>query len=345
MRHLLKPALIFICLIPNILPAQSPPSKFPPNRTETFYFADTARFREKNLEIGLALGVLHYQGDLTVDQKRFDGDFNPAGGIFLRRHLIPNLALRANVLAGQLSSQDLAYPTRGTTFKTALTEASLQAEWDIFGKNRFRRVDTVGYSLDRYQQIASINVFRHLLLPYVFVGASATSTKATATFNDVSTEGANLQERVAHDRLNGSERKTGFGLLFGGGLDFDLGRNWLLGGELGLHTSFSDFLDGVSFSGNPDRYDWFWAGGLHISYRLGKKDHDGDGIVDAKDRCPEIPGPGTSLGCPDADHDGIADRDDECPHRKGILALSGCPLKDADNDSVPDVDDLCPNLA
>ena len=345
MRHILKLACLFTGFIFNNLTAQNQPAKFPPARIETLHFADTARFREKNLELGLMLGVLHYEGDLSVSQKRLDGKYTPAGGIFLRRHLIPNLALRANVLVGQLSSTDLAYPARGSSFKTDLAEASLQAEWAVFGKRRFRRVDTVGYRLDRFQQTATVNVFRHLLLPYLFVGGAATSSKATTTFNDGYSETANLQDRVAHDRQTGGSRKTNFGMLFGGGLDFDLGRNWLLGTELGLHTSFSDFLDGVSFSGNPDRYDWFWFGGLHLSYRLGRKDRDGDGIADARDRCPEIPGPGRSMGCPDADLDGIADRDDECPHRKGIVALGGCPQKDADNDSVPDVDDLCPTVA
>jgi len=345
MRHILKTALFFACLIPYISIAQNQAGKYSQARIETIDFTDTARYREKNLEIGLSFNVLHYQGDLSVDQKPFDGTFSPAGGIFLRKHLIPNLALRANVLVGTLSENDLAYPDRGTTFKTSLSQASLQAEWDVFGKSRFRHPDTVGYILDRYQQIASINKFRHLILPYLFAGGSATSTKAKATFQPGYAESVSAREKVAEDLRSGSGRKTNFGLLFGGGLDFDLGPNWMIGGELSLHTSFSDYLDGVSFSGNPARYDWFWAGGLHLSYRLGKKDRDGDGIADAKDRCPHVPGTGRSLGCPDADQDGIADRDDECPHRPGIVSLGGCPMKDADNDSVPDVDDLCPHLA
>ena len=346
MRHLLPPFLLIICLIPNVLIAQNnPPKILPAVQTETLYFADTARLREKSLEIGISLGAARYLGDLVADQKPLSGDLAPMGGIFLRRHLHPNLALRASVLVGQLSSPDLAYPNRAFSFQTDLAEMSLQAEWDLFGRRRFRRVDTVGYTLDRYRQVAMVNVFRHTLLPYLFAGGSAVSAKATTTFNDAYAEIANLQEKVANDRQTGRQRKTNFGIRFGGGLDFDLGRNWLLGGTLGLHTSFSDFLDGISFSGNPHSYDWYWSGSLQLSYRLGKKDRDGDGVADERDRCPEVPGTGRTLGCPDADHDDIADRDDECPHRKGILALSGCPVKDMDNDSVPDVDDRCPAVA
>jgi len=345
MRYIATPVFLLIALITNVLSAQNPIKSAQVNRTETLYFADTARLREKNLEIGLALGIAHYIGDLATDKAPLDGDFTPMGGIFLRRHLIPNLALRANVSAGQLSSPDIAYPERDFSFKTDLIEMSLQAEWDLFGKQRFRRVDTVGYTLDRYRQLAMVNTFHHLLLPYLFVGGAAISTKARTVFNEAFIESAHLQEKVAKDRQANSQRRTNFGVLVGGGLDLDLGRNWMLGGTLSLRTSFSDFLDGVSFSGNPDRYDWYWGGGLQLSYRLGQKDRDGDGVADAHDRCPEIPGSGSTLGCPDADHDGIADRDDECPHRKGIAALGGCPVKDADHDSVPDVDDLCPNVA
>jgi outer membrane protein OmpA-like peptidoglycan-associated protein len=53
--------------------------------------------------------------------------------------------------------------------------------------------------------------------------------------------------------------------------------------------------------------------------RGGKKDSDGDGIIDEKDRCPEaaedLDGFEDGDGCPepDNDRDGIGDDDDECP--------------------------------
>jgi outer membrane protein OmpA-like peptidoglycan-associated protein len=49
-------------------------------------------------------------------------------------------------------------------------------------------------------------------------------------------------------------------------------------------------------------------------------DNDGDGIPDAKDKCPNEP----------EDPDGFEDED-------------GCPEPDNDKDTVPDVDDECPN--
>lgn len=108
-------------------------------------------------------------------------------------------------------------------------------------------------------------------------------------------------------------------------------------------------------------------------------DSDGDGVSDAKDRCPEtasgvlvdkkgcpidsdgdlVPDgldhcPGTSRkaygtvdinGCAiDSDFDGIPDYIDNCPNNKkgAHVDESGCPI-DSDGDSVPDGLDDCPN--
>lgn len=104
-----------------------------------------------------------------------------------------------------------------------------------------------------------------------------------------------------------------------------------------------------------------------------REDSDGDGLVDAKDRCPNEAGEGRDgcpvldtdndgvlddadqcvdvpgvapTGCPaDADEDGIADEKDKCPHEKGP-APDGCPLdKDSDNDGIIDSKDQCPQEA
>lgn len=315
------------------------------SRSETLWFADTARSREKNLELGLAFGGLYYRGDLS-DDAAISLKHAQAGmaGIYLRRRLWPFLALRANALGGKMSSEDLAYPQRGSSFETSLRELSLQAEWEPLAQRRFRQVDTSHYALDRFRQFAMVNKFRRFPSPYLFVGGGLVGSKASPNFDRVYTEASNLTARAEQDNLQGTGWQNHFGLSLGGGLHFDLGRNWALGLELGARTAFTDYLDGISQAGNPDKIDWYWLGALNIAHRIGKHDRDGDGVADSRDKCPEIPGRGRSQGCPDADNDGIADQDDECPHRAGIAALDGCPVKDMDNDSVPDVDDLCPKV-
>ncbi len=82
-------------------------------------------------------------------------------------------------------------------------------------------------------------------------------------------------------------------------------------------------------------------------------DSDGDGIVDADDRCPSKPedrdGWSDDDGCPDLDNDGdgFPDLTDGCPDeaedKDGTLDTDGCVDPDDDGDGILDVVDVCPN--
>jgi outer membrane protein OmpA-like peptidoglycan-associated protein len=54
-------------------------------------------------------------------------------------------------------------------------------------------------------------------------------------------------------------------------------------------------------------------------------DPDRDGVLGAKDRCPDEPGRPGLDGCPDRDRDEIPDRDDRCPDERGPPQNAGCP--------------------
>jgi outer membrane protein OmpA-like peptidoglycan-associated protein len=77
------------------------------------------------------------------------------------------------------------------------------------------------------------------------------------------------------------------------------------------------------------------------------RDGDGDGVADAADKCPGTP-PGTAVdasGCPkDSDGDGVVDASDKCPSTPAgtVVDATGCPA-DADHDGVIDANDRCPD--
>ena len=79
-------------------------------------------------------------------------------------------------------------------------------------------------------------------------------------------------------------------------------------------------------------------------------DEDGDGIPNAKDKCPISPEDFDDFedddGCPDNDNDedGVSDSRDECPDVPGPVSNKGCPQKDSDGDGVPDDEDDCPSV-
>lgn len=94
---------------------------------------------------------------------------------------------------------------------------------------------------------------------------------------------------------------------------------------------------------------------LGLAYWPRGLDDDGDGIVDAQDRCPNEPedrdGFEDGDGCPDPDNDGdhIPDVRDRCPNAPEDVDNfeddDGCPEADNDHDGLEDAADECPNEA
>jgi len=93
----------------------------------------------------------------------------------------------------------------------------------------------------------------------------------------------------------------------------------------------------------PDFTDDYFHFAFGLKFRFGAKDRDKDGIVDKKDKCPDVAGLKVFEGCPDTDKDGIEDAKDLCPNEAGKPELQGCP--DKDNDGIADKDDRCPDVA
>jgi outer membrane protein OmpA-like peptidoglycan-associated protein len=74
------------------------------------------------------------------------------------------------------------------------------------------------------------------------------------------------------------------------------------------------------------------------------RDRDGDGVVDAKDECPDSAGPIALIGCPDRDGDGVPNIKDKCPDVPGSPKYNGCPIPDTDGDGINDEEDACPTV-
>ncbi len=319
---------------------------------ETLNFADTAHYFEKMAEFGFAFGMSRCNGDIANDDYfATKNNLTPTAGIFYRKNLSPNFAIRGNLLASQLKDDDRFYSSpewrkdRNFSFETYMAELSVRVEWDVFGKWRYRRgIDTSVYQLDKHTQYALVNGFKRSISPYLFVGAGGVASSAKADMSYYYLDGPQELVDINRDLDNAKNLRITPSVLVGGGLHFDIAPRLVLGLELEANLPFTDYLDGISLAGKADNQDWFWFGGLTLGFRLGTNDRDRDGVANKKDKCPDIPGSAATNGCPDIDHDGVADREDDCPHKKGIRALAGCPIKDADEDGVPDIDDACPNV-
>lgn len=276
-------------------------------------------------EAGLFLGGAMYLGDVTQETSSLSNTIKlPAFGLNINRNLSENFALRAGLTYAQISADETEFDEgphndRGWAFKNTLIELSLVAQYEFLGKRRYSNNGT----------------FKKTVSPYVFAGLGLAFGSPEA---DNDRTKAIVQ---GYDDSEGSRLSIPVGL----GLKFDLSRKIALGIEGGLRPTFSDEVDGISRypqgGEETDDNDWYGFGGLNLTFRLGEKDTDKDGIADVDDKCPTVAGIAEMDGCPDRDNDGIMDSEDACPDTYGQKVLKGCP--DADGDGIADQNDKCPD--
>ncbi len=203
-------------------------------------------------EGGLFLGGANFQGDL-VETNIFNVDQTTLGvGLNFKYHLSPIFALRANLLHGKLKGNDDNYDRlkeRGFNFRTPLTEFSVQFEWDALGKQRYEED------------------FKRLVSPYLFAGVGIAFFKPDTNYGDSQSNNFNL-EKVEQDQKENYSTTLPV-IPMGFGIKVDLKEQWLLAVELGMRKTFTDYLDGVSQSGNPDKDDWYTFYGASVMYRFG----------------------------------------------------------------------------
>jgi outer membrane protein OmpA-like peptidoglycan-associated protein len=172
------------------------------------------------------------------------------------------------------------------------------------------------------------------------------------------------------------DHTSAFGYELGYGLKFKLINHLHIQLQSVFGINRNDEID-QQFSkrsiSNNTRGDWYALHTIGLVYSFNihpKKDSDGDGIIDTKDkcpgtpiavkvnetgcpndadgdlipdffdRCPTIAGTAELKGCPDTDGDGIGDNADKCPTQKGTADYNGCP--DTDGDGIADNLDKCP---
>lgn len=281
-------------------------------------------------EIGLTLGLNQYYGDMHCS-KPYPSQNSLMAGVFVRRHLNDFFAIRPQLLVGRLAGRDLDNPDglwdyRRLRFKSSpFVELALLGEYYPFRERRF--------TCDGF--------LKNGLSPYIFGGIGVAYSNP-----EVWEEGSPrfpVEKRLWDaDKAHLEKFGNRLGVIFpvGLGVKYNMANRWTLGLEAGYRFSTSDYLDGISLAGNPDRKDGYFLGNVLASYRFGDKDSDGDGVVDKCDLCPDEPGLPKFQGCPDRDGDGIIDKFDLCPDVPGSHALQGCP--DTDGDGIADKDDACP---
>jgi OmpA-OmpF porin, OOP family len=204
-------------------------------------------------EVGLLLGASSYAGDIV---KIGDYDLGIVGlsvGAFYRHPLTNNISIRLGLNQTTLSGDDNRWEgtdrvQRGFNFTSSLTEFSARTEFDFF--NHRRKQSAVS--------------FRKIFSPFVYIGAGFSLINPKTDYQP--NKNPQLQALIAQDIEN--TPSIVFTLPFGGGFRFDWSERILIGVEAGLNPVYSDYLDGISQSGQPNNDDWYMLGGISLSYRL-----------------------------------------------------------------------------
>ena len=256
----------------------------------------------QNLELGLMAGVSNYQGDLAPSSVAVSvGQTHAAYGGFIRYNVNPFVSAKFNTYYGTISGDDAkSERPRNLSFRSDVLEFGLTGEFNILGYEP--------YNLQR------------VFTPYVFAGIAYYRFNPKALHNDTYVE---LQPLGTEGQgLDGQDPKYKLGqfsIPIGAGVKYAINDKWNIGLEFGTRKTFTDHLDDVgghyydneallagngelaailanrsgsdieagTRRGNPDKLDWYFMGGLTISYNFAD-----NGLVGSRNRG------GRKTGCP-----------------------------------------------
>ena len=256
----------------------------------------------QRVQVGLFGGASAYSGDIV--SKTFPGHKETKGafGFTLNYQLTDQIVLRGGItfaaVAGADSlSNNTAQQYRNLSFQSSITEFNLLGEYYVF---------------NLYDQRYSPYFFAGLAV-YHFDPFAYNLAGNKIFLKPLSTEGEGINGYP--DRRPYS--LTQLAIPFGGGLKFVINDNLRIGVELGMRKLFTDYLDDVSKSyidqtdlfnarggvavqisyrsdelpngnpaypakdqqrGNNKKLDWYYIGGIHLTYLLGGESRKNSGF-------------------------------------------------------------------
>ncbi len=202
---------------------------------------------QQKSEMGLFFGAALYQGDLA-EANVVPSEIKLAFGGLFRYQFNTEFAGRVSFVSGRITGDDVHNPSlrsRGFKFKTNLLELGISAEWmPIATFNRYFP-DDPKYNF------------------YLFAGPGVTYGEAEVMVT---------KEEDKSKFPEANDRSVFFNVAIGSGARFRISDLTNVGLEVGWRTVFSDYLDGVSVNGRPDKKDWYIFGGLVVLINLNNQE-------------------------------------------------------------------------
>ncbi len=204
------------------------------------------------MEIGLQVGTASIAGDIAAPDFFTWRAANINIGVFALLPIDSKLSLKFGISFNELNATDVDFPrnaTRRMVSSNTLTEISALMQWEPLQNENF---DEEGK-------------FIKGISPYFYFGLGLAIGSADVDFGNIE---FNQPAAVNQDIENA--RSSFITLPFGLGLKGYISDQFTLGVEAGLRPVFSDYLDGISQSANPEMNDWYGVLNLTAGYRLKK---------------------------------------------------------------------------
>jgi hypothetical protein len=214
---------------------------------------DAQIHRKRNyLEAGCLLGATNYSGDISGDLPIVLSETQPGFGVFVRYGFNEKFSFRAHVYSGSISGDDRnskLLKDRAFRFGTNIVELAGAIEWAPFARESY----------------TSMGVHKVRFTPYLFIGAGTTFANTTAEYY------GSLENRETYLKVPFPEPglpSQFFMVPTGVGLRTNFFEKVIIGGEVGWRPVFSDAIDGIKQNANPNKGDWYYFGGITISFLL-----------------------------------------------------------------------------
>lgn len=209
-------------------------------------------------EAGLSAGAFIYQGDLAPSDFGSYKTIRPTVAVSGSRILNRAFALRANLAVGGLRADESKYShpeyrqQRNFASRSFVAELAVQAVWNPLGRNYEDR----GFT------------------PYVFGGAGVSYINTTRDWSrlnaDYFTENSDILAGLAVD-IAGSTSKFIPVVPVGIGLRYAITPRIAVNAETNYRITFTDYIDGFSYSANPDKRDHYHSHTIGVIYRFGRR--------------------------------------------------------------------------
>ena len=217
---------------------------------------------KSSYEIGINVGTLIYQGDLSQSAFGSTKDLKPAIGIYVSKDLDAYFTLRANLTIGKIGVDEsqFTYPAykklRNFMFTTPVTELSTVLVWNILGES---------YDRD-YRKLS----------PYIFAGAGITFLNVNRDWSRIDTTFFDSKSSaiigLGKDTLLATPRILPI-IPLGIGLKYAITDKIGIRAEATYRLAFSDYIDGFSYAANPNTTDKYYGVSIGVNFNLARNNY------------------------------------------------------------------------